>query len=50
MNMRLFFLFLVASAFSNVSMIAQTEKNQFDSQGKRHGLWEKKYPGTEQLP
>jgi antitoxin component YwqK of YwqJK toxin-antitoxin module len=47
--MRLFFLFLFAFVTSNVSLIAQTEKNQFDAQGKRHGIWEKKYPGADQL-
>ena len=29
--------------------MAQSDKNQFDAQGKRHGVWEKKFPGTDQL-
>ena len=36
-------IFLCVDAFS------QSEINQMDAQGQRHGVWKKTYPGTDQL-
>jgi len=47
--MRILFLFLAGTIGLSSSMIAQDDINQFDAQGKRHGVWQKKYPGTDQL-
>ena len=44
---RLFFVFFgIISAFNFA--IAQ-EINQMDENGERHGIWQKKFPGTDQL-
>ncbi|WP_461303343.1 toxin-antitoxin system YwqK family antitoxin [Aureisphaera sp.] len=32
-----------------VGLISAQEINQFDSDGERHGTWQKKFPGTDQL-
>ncbi len=34
--------------FISITALAQ-DINQFDSNGKRHGVWKKKFPGTDQL-
>jgi len=40
---------LLVSAFLVVSVVfSQTEVNQFDSNGKRHGIWEKNFDNSEQ--
>lgn len=41
-------LFLVGS-FLSITSVAAQEVNQFDANGERHGLWEKKYEATKQL-
>ena len=40
------FLFLV---LNSSLFFAQNDVNQFDDSGKRHGVWKKFYPGTQQL-
>ncbi len=42
------FFFIGISLFSSEGF-SQSEINQTDAQGKRHGVWKKTYPGTEQL-
>ncbi len=32
-----------------ITSICAQEINQFDANGKRHGVWKKKFPGTDQL-
>ncbi|NQX85890.1 MAG: toxin-antitoxin system YwqK family antitoxin [Flavobacteriaceae bacterium] len=39
---------LVLLTFINVNVLAQGEKNQFDADGKRHGLWKKNFQNTTQ--
>ncbi len=33
----------------SISAFSQSEINQFDAQGKRHGVWKKNYEGSKQL-
>lgn len=47
--MKPLFLFFFGIVFSSVTLCAQSEINQMDAQGKRHGIWQKMYPGTKQL-
>lgn len=35
--------------FASGSLFSQNDINQVDAQGKRHGIWKKKYDGTDQL-
>ncbi len=47
---KIFFLYLLLMLVSSgLPIFAQSEINQFDAQGKRHGVWKKTYPGTQQL-
>ena len=46
--MRLLFLFFFGIFFSMVSF-SQSEINQMEAQGQRHGVWKKMYPGTDQV-
>lgn len=41
--------FLFGIFFGSVSLIAQNDINQMDANGKRQGVWQKKFPGTNQL-
>lgn len=34
---------------SSITGFSQNDINQMDADGKRHGIWKKTYPGTEQL-
>ncbi|MDN3724982.1 toxin-antitoxin system YwqK family antitoxin [Aequorivita sp. SDUM287046] len=43
------FLFLCGIFCSTFSVFSQSEINQFDAQGKRHGIWKKTFEGTDQL-
>ncbi len=47
--MRLFFLIFSGIAFGTTTLSAQSDINQMDADGKRHGVWKKMYPGTKQL-
>lgn len=40
---------IIIFLLSSVSALAQADINQFDAEGQRHGIWKKKYPGTQQL-
>lgn len=35
--------------FCSLQAFSQSDINKMDSQGQRHGVWKKTYPGTEQL-
>ena len=35
--------------FGNAAVFSQSDINQLDEQGRRHGLWKKHYPDSEQL-
>lgn len=35
--------------FSSIAAFSQSEINKVDTQGKRHGVWQKMYEGTKQL-
>lgn len=45
LNFLIFFPILLMCA----NVFSQSEINQMDAQGERHGVWKKKYPGTDQL-
>jgi antitoxin component YwqK of YwqJK toxin-antitoxin module len=40
---------LILSLLLGVLAHSQEGSNGYDAQGKRHGIWEKRYPGTQQL-
>lgn len=42
-------LILILSLSFTQTNFAQTEINQFDENGKRHGVWQKKFEGTDQI-
>lgn len=42
-------LFFFGIIFLCVDAFSQSEINQMDAQGQRHGLWKKIYPGTKQV-
>ncbi|MDX1462850.1 MAG: toxin-antitoxin system YwqK family antitoxin, partial [Marinirhabdus sp.] len=39
----------IFTIFTAPPLLAQDDVNQMDAQGKRHGVWKKYYPGTQQL-
>ncbi|TCK68781.1 antitoxin component YwqK of YwqJK toxin-antitoxin module [Winogradskyella wandonensis] len=43
------FKFLLFFTITLTSLTAQNEINSFDKDGKRHGIWKKTYPNTNQL-
>lgn len=47
--MKFSFLLLFSLIFSTSTIVSQNEFNQFDSQGKRHGVWEKTFESSTQL-
>ncbi len=47
--MKLKFLIILSVVFSIFTANSQSEINQFDAQGKRHGIWEKKYEKSDQI-
>ncbi len=47
MKTKLALLFVIA--FFSQSLLGQEKINQFDSEGKRHGVWKKYYPNSKQL-
>ena len=42
-------LLVLITVLSSISLFSQNAINQFDSNGKRHGLWKKTYEGYDQL-
>lgn len=42
-------LLVLITFLSSISLFSQNTINQFDSNGKRHGLWKKTYEGYDQL-
>ncbi|WP_310992361.1 toxin-antitoxin system YwqK family antitoxin [Aequorivita marina] len=46
---RLSILYFLGLFFLCTNAFSQSEINQVDAQGKRHGVWQKTYPGTDQL-
>ena len=47
--MKLRFLLLFSLIVSTSTIVSQNEFNQFDSQGKRHGIWKKTFENSSQL-
>ena len=47
--MKFIFLFFFGIIVNIAPSLAQSEVNQMDAQGKRHGAWKKTFPGTKQL-
>jgi antitoxin component YwqK of YwqJK toxin-antitoxin module len=47
--MRILLIVFLSVICSGTSLMAQSEVNQNDANGKRHGVWKKYYPGTKQL-
>lgn len=47
--MRVFVFFILALLFFPLSSFSQESINQVDAQGERHGVWQKKYEGSEQV-
>lgn len=47
--MKFIFLIFFGMIFYPIASIAQSDINQLDAQGKRHGVWKKMYPGTQQI-
>ncbi len=43
------FILLFGISFSSISVFSQSDINQMDAQGKRHGVWKKTFDGTDQL-
>ncbi|CAM3500630.1 toxin-antitoxin system YwqK family antitoxin [Aequorivita lipolytica] len=43
------FIFFLVTSLCSVSVFSQSEINQTDAQGKRHGIWKKTFDGTNQL-
>ncbi len=48
-QMKFVLLFFFGVVFASPIASAQSEINQMDAEGKRDGLWKKKYPGTKQV-
>lgn len=46
--MKINFLLVISFLFTTSIIVSQNEFNQFDSQGKRHGVWKKTYEGSTQ--
>ena len=42
-------LFIIFFTITLTSLVAQNKVNKFDESGKRHGVWQKTYPNTDQL-
>ncbi len=43
------FIFFFGSVVGGMNVYSQEKTNQYDTEGKRHGTWEKFYPETSQL-
>jgi antitoxin component YwqK of YwqJK toxin-antitoxin module len=41
--------FFLGIILCSINAFSQSEINQMDANGKRHGVWKKTYPGTDQL-
>ncbi len=47
--MKSIFLILLSLFFNLTAVLSQEEINQFDTQGKRHGVWKKTFENSEQI-
>jgi len=44
-----YFKFLIYTLIFTLSVVSNAQKNQYHEDGTRHGIWEKKFEGTEQI-